>query len=104
MALDAYIPSTGDIRFDVLRSYGYDGTPVSSNLTIDIASGADNTMAKVLHNNSVQPTITVPGGVTLHQAAGTYVPNEDNEIYFIAHKNNAGVITRVTFSFNPNLL
>ncbi len=104
MALENYTPSTGDLLFDVLRSYGYNGTPVTGNLTIVTSGGADNTMTKVLHNDSTEPSFSVPGGVTLHEAGGNYIPNQNNEIYLIAHKNNAGVITRVTYTFNPNLI
>jgi hypothetical protein len=101
---DDYIPSTGTILFDRPRKYGYNGTPVTGNLTIGITDAKEINMAKVLHDDTVPPTISVPGGVTLHLSGGTYDVAKVNEYLFICHKNNAGAVTRISYTVSPNLL
>lgn len=101
---DDYIASTGTILFDQPRKYGYNGSPVTGNLTIGITDAKEINMAKVLHDDTVAPTISVPGGVTLHLSGGTYDVAKVNEYLFICHKNNAGTVTRISYTISPNLL
>lgn len=101
---DDYIPSTGDIMFDLPRKYGYNGTPVSSNLVINVTDAKEINMAKVLHSGT-EPSVTVSGGgVTLHLSGGEYDPAKINEYLFICHKNNDGNVTRISYSISPNQL
>lgn len=100
-----YVPSSGNILFDIPRSYGYNGTVVTGNLNIDTTDAKEINMAKVLHQAATAPNISVTGGgVTLHLSGGTYDPAKVNEILFICHKNNLGVVTRISYSINPNQL
>ncbi len=101
---DDFVPSTGAILFDVPRKYGYNGTPVSGNITLGITGAKEKNMAKMLHAAATQPTITPPGGVTLHLSGGTYNTTKVNEYLFICHKNDAGVVTRISYSISPNQL
>ncbi|AWW32426.1 hypothetical protein DN752_21025 [Echinicola strongylocentroti] len=58
-----FTPTTGTtITFDQSRKYGFNGTPVTGNLTIGVTGAKEKNMAKVLHNDSTEPTITPPGG------------------------------------------
>lgn len=99
-----YTPSVGDVLLDIPRSYGYNGVPVVGAIVISDENITDVVMAKVLHNDGVIPTITAPVGITLSKTAGDYLIGVDNEIYFIAHKNNSGVVDMITYTICPNLI
>lgn len=100
-----YTPSTGNVKFDEARSYGYNGTPVTGNINIDITGAKEINMAKVLHQSGTVPSVSVIGsGVTLHLSGGTYNTAKVNELLFICHKNNAGAVTRISYSISPNQL
>lgn len=98
----SYTPSIGDLMFDIPRSYGYNGVPVVGAIVIsdDIS---DLVMIKVMHNDGVVPTISVPVGVTLSKIAGEYIPTVDNEMYFIAHKGAGNVVDMITYTISPKL-
>lgn len=107
-----YVPSTGQVRFDLPRSYGYNGTPVSGSITFPSNMGDlqnptradENNMAKMLHNSPAMPPITPPAGVTLRLEGGEYEPNSDNQLLFICHKNDAGAVKMISFTITPNVL
>lgn len=101
--LDNYIASSGTVLFDFPRKYGYNGTVVTGNITIGITDAQEVNMAKMLHTGTA-PTISVPGGVSLHHSGGTHDPSKVNEYLFICHKNNVGAVTRISYSISPNLL
>lgn len=102
--VEDYIPTSGNtVSFETPNKYGYDGTPVTGNLTISITDAKEINMAKVLHSGP-EPTISVPGGVTLHLSGGTHDPAKVNEYLWICHKNNAGTVTRISYTVSPNLL
>lgn len=103
--IENYTPSTGDIKFDLPRSYGYNGTLVTGNIQIDLTDAKEINMAKVLHQAASPPSVSViGGGATLHLSGGTYDPSKANEILLICHKNNAGTVTRISYSVSPNQL
>lgn len=100
-----YVPSSGNVKFDIPRSYGYNGTLITGNIVLEIAGAKEINMPKVLHQNATPPSYSVlEGGVTLHLSGGTYDPEKVNELLFICHKNNLGVVTRISYSINPNQL
>jgi len=96
-----FVASTGSILFDVPRKYGFT-TALTAALTVGTAGAFESNMAKVRHNHSAAPTISVPGGVTLVNDGGTYVINVDNIYYFICHKNDAGTVNRVSYTITQN--
>lgn len=101
---DDYIPRSGNtVSFETPNKYGYDGTPRTGNITISITGAKEINMAKMLHNGSA-PSISVPGGVTLHLSGGLHVAGIANEYLLICHKNNAGTVTRISYTVSPNLL
>lgn len=100
-----FTPSTGTVRFDVPRKYGYNGTLESSDIEIDISGAKESNMAKMLHQAAAAPSVSVlSGSVTLHLSGGGYDPAKINEYLFICHKNNAGTVVRISYSISPNLL
>ena len=80
------------------------GTAVTGNLTIATAGADDSVMVKVLHNNSTEPTISVPGGVTKRLLSGEYVTDEDNVYLFIIDKDSAGDVKAVNYTITQNTL
>lgn len=101
----AYIPTTGNvIRFDRPRSYGFNETPVSGNISVSIQFAQDAFMAKMLHNGASAPLILVPGSVALHKSGGFHVNGVINEYLFICHKNNLGVVSRISYSISQSNL
>ncbi|AEL24361.1 hypothetical protein [Cyclobacterium marinum] len=101
----SFVPSTGTtINFDKPRSYGMNGTPVTGNLTIATALADDSVMVKVLHNDSTEPTISVPGGVTKRLLSGEYVADEGNVYLFIIDKDSAGDVKAVNYTITQNTL
>lgn len=100
-----YIARTGNtISFEAANKYGYNGTPLTGNLTISITGAQEINMPKVLHDDGTIPLISVPGGVSLHLSGGAYDVSKPNELLFICHKNNLGVVTRISYTISPNLL
>lgn len=98
-----FLPTVGDILFDRPRKYGYNGLAVSGNITISTANALEIYEPKLIHNDSIRPTISVTGGGVTVTQTGTYVENVENEFYFKCHKNNAGVVTRITVFIYPNI-
>jgi hypothetical protein len=101
----AYVPTTGsEIRSDKNRSYGYNGTPVTGDISISVLFAQDAFMPKMLHNGLTPPAILKPDNVVLHKSGGFHVNGVINEYLFIYHKNNAGNVTRISYSISqPNL-
>jgi len=96
-----YTPSTGSIKFDVPRKYGYNGTLVSTALTLDFTGAKEVNMPKVLHQGA---SLSISSSATLHLTSGVYYSGEINEVLFICHKNDLGSVTRVSYSIAPNLI
>jgi hypothetical protein len=96
-----FVASTGAVLFDVPRKYGFT-TPVTGALTIGSTGAFESNLAKVLHNDATAPAITPPGGVTLVNDGGTYVVSVDNIIYFVCHKNDAGTVTKISFTITQD--
>ena len=103
--IENYTQSPGTIRFDLPRSYGYNGTLVNSDLEIDLTGAKEINMAKVLHQSASVPSVSIiTGSADLHLSGGGYDPAKINEFLFICHKNGAGTVVRVSYSISPNLL
>lgn len=100
---DDYVASTGSILFDAPRKYGFT-TAVTGNLTAGITGAKEKYMPKVLHNDSTEPTVSGPGGVTIVKDGGTYEASVDNIIYFLCHKNDAGTVTKISYTITNNQL
>lgn len=99
-----YVVSEGTIRFDVARSYGYNGTPVTGNMVISLTDAKDMYMAKVLHNGSVEPAISVPSGVALVCDRGEYDPGVNNYYWLVITKDDAGQVIELHYSITQNQL
>lgn len=102
-----YVPSTGTtIRFDKPRVYG----PLTGNLTISTAYANAGYMAEVVHNDSVEPAISVPSGVTLTKLAGDYIPSSNNIYLFVCRKGgdtttkDGNNVTSVWYTISQNQL
>ncbi|MEX0884509.1 MAG: hypothetical protein WDZ72_13650, partial [Cyclobacteriaceae bacterium] len=94
-----YVPTSGStIQFDLPRSYGYGGTPISTNMVVATAYANSGYMAKVLNNRGSLPSISVPSGVVLHHSGGNHVASAENEYLFICHKDDTGSVTRVSYT------
>lgn len=101
----SFIPTTGNtLRFDKPRAFGLDATPVTGNLTIATAYADDSVMVKLLHNDSAEPAISVPGGVTKRLLSGEYKPSEDNLYLFVIDKNPSGDVVAVNYTITQNTL
>lgn len=96
-----YAPATGNLSFAPLdgkpRKYGF-GDILTGNLIIDPDEAIEGAMIKVLHNDNNEPEISIIGGeVGIFREGGEYKPNETNLIYLICHKNNAGILTYISY-------
>lgn len=100
---DNFIASSGSILFDAPRKYGFT-TAVTGNLTAGTTGAKEKYMAKVLHNDTAEPTVSGPGGVTIVKDGGTYEASADNIIYFLCHKNDAGTVTKISYTITNNQL
>lgn len=89
------------VAFDIPRKYGFT-TPITANITFGITAAFESSMAKILHNHTVAPTITGPAGVTVVKDGGTYVVSVNNIIYLVCHKNDAGTVDRVSYTITQN--
>ncbi|GAB2993798.1 hypothetical protein GCM10027284_08710 [Cyclobacterium sediminis] len=99
----SYIPSTGNtVKFDKPRAYGLSGTPITGNLTIATAYADDSNMAKVLHNDSTEPTISVPAGVTKRLLSGEYFEDIDNFFLFIIDIDDSGDVKAINYTISQN--
>lgn len=102
-----YSPQTGTtISFALAdgkpRKYGFNGTPITGNLTFSITDANELVMVKVLHNSGTAPTLTPPGGVTLIKEGADYTVSVDNILYAVCHKNDAGTVTKISYSWTIN--
>jgi len=88
-----YVATAGAVRFDGNFSYGFT-TAVAGTITFNITGALDSTLPKMLHNDTIEPTITLPGGVTLI-STGEYVPNVNNLIYFSVNKDGGGTVVSI---------
>lgn len=84
------------------RCYGFDGTPITGNLTFAVTDANSLIMVKVLHNQGTVPTVTPPGGVTAILEGGEYSVSVDNILYAICHKNAAGTVTKISYSWTQD--
>lgn len=99
-----FVPSTGTtISFRRAYAYGI-GTALTGNLTIATTYAKDGNMVKVIHNDSVEPTITVPGGVTKRLLSGEYATSTDNVYLFIIDKDSTGDVVAVNYTISQNLI
>jgi len=99
----SYISSVGStIRFDRPRAYGLLGTPVTGNITVATAYADDSNMVKLLHNDSLEPSISVPSGVAKRLLSGEYVVDEDNFFLFIIDKDSSGDVKAVNYTISQN--
>lgn len=87
---------------DATPSWGFNGTPLTGNLTISVLFAQDAFMAKMLHNGSSQPVISVLGGVSINKTGGFHVNGEINEYLFICHKNDLGNVVRISYSISQS--
>lgn len=99
-----FVISTGTtLNFDRPRSYGM-ATALTGNLTVATAYADDSVMVKVIHNDTTEPTITVPVGVTKKLLSGSYTISVDNLYLLIIDKNAAGDVVRVNYTISQNTL
>jgi hypothetical protein len=103
-----YEPSTGDLLFSPVnrkpRKYGFT-TARTGNLLIDSTGAKEGVMIKVRHNDTAEPSVSViGGGVTIIKEGGDYLADENNYIYLICHKDDAGTLTAVSYTINNNQL
>ncbi|MFN3802192.1 hypothetical protein [Belliella pelovolcani] len=103
-----YVASIGNtIAFDLPRKYGYDTLPFGfTSFNFNIEGASELNLIKMLHSGEVgnPPVFNVPVGVELHHSGGDYEFDVLNEYLFICHKNNAGQVTRISYSISPNIL
>lgn len=93
-----FIPSTGNIRFDRMRKYGFT-TALTGNITFSIEGGVEGTMAKIRWNAATLPTVSVvEGGVTLVREGATFKENVDNYVQAVLDKNDAGTVNRIRYT------
>jgi hypothetical protein len=91
----SYTYATGNVlNFDKPYVHGFDGTPLTGTLTISGVYVDDSVKVKVLHNDTVAPTVNVPVGSVL-RTTGTYVTEEDNLLEFSTVKNSSGVVVLI---------
>jgi hypothetical protein len=99
-----FVPATGTtISFRRAYAYGM-GTALTGNLTIAVTYAKDGNMVKVRHNDSVEPTITVPGGVTKRLLSGEYVTGVNNIYLFIVDMDSDGAVVAVNYTISQNQL
>lgn len=100
---DDYTPQAGTVlAFDGPNKYGFNGTPLTENLTFSITGAKETVMIKARHNAGTAPTLTPPGGVTLIKEGADYTVSVDNILYAICHKNDAGTVTHISYSWTKN--
>jgi hypothetical protein len=105
-----FVPGYGNtISFRRAYGYGmasalYGGAALTGNLTIAVTYAKDGNMVKVRHNDSVEPTITVPGGVTKRLLSGEYVTGVDNIYLFILDMYSDGTVYAVNYTISQNTL
>lgn len=98
-----FTPKTGTtLSFDGPNKYGFDGTATTGNLTFSITDAKETVMIKCLHNDTTEPTLTPPGGVSLIKEGASYQADVDNILYAVCHKNNAGTVTKISYSWTQN--
>jgi hypothetical protein len=98
-----YTPQTGTtLAFDGPNKYGFNGTPLTANLTFSITGAIETVMIKARHNSGTAPTLTPPGGVVLIKEGADYTVNVDNILYAVCHKNDAGTVTHISYSWTKN--
>lgn len=102
-----YVSSTMPVGFDLPRQYGFE-TPVTGNITFPAEIGDanppnpnrvdTNVMVKILHNSAGEPTVVAPQNVWVRCEGGTYVTNENNIFYMIAHKNSSNRVVGISYT------
>lgn len=98
-----YKPKTGTaLAFDGPNKYGFNGTPLTGNITFSITDAKETVMIKARHNAGTEPTVTPPVGVTLIKEGGSYTVSVDNILYAICHKDDAGVVTGISYSWTQD--
>lgn len=100
---DDFTPQAGTVlAFNGPNKYGFNGTPLTGNLTFSITDAKETVMIKARHNASTEPSVTPPGGVTAIFEGGEYVVSVDNILYAICHKNDAGTVTHISYNWTQD--